>query len=103
MVNSASGLLACDDTVTPLRALIYLACSQRPDGGFPQNFWLDGTSYWSSVQLDEVAFPVMLAWRLWKADALGEFNPYPMVKNAAAFLIRQGPMTQQERWEENSG
>jgi len=45
----------------------------------------------------------MLAWRLWKADALGEFNPYPMVKNAAAFLIRQGPMTQQERWEENSG
>ncbi|MFQ6043106.1 MAG: glycoside hydrolase family 15 protein, partial [Candidatus Poribacteria bacterium] len=103
MVNSASGLLACDDTVTPLRALIYLACSQRPDGGFPQNFWLDGTSYWSGIQLDEVAFPVMLAWRLWKADALGEFNPYPMVKNAAAFLIRQGPMTQQERWEENSG
>jgi len=103
MANSASGLLACDDTVTPLRALIYLACSQRPDGGFPQNFWLDGTPYWGGIQLDEVAFPVMLAWRLWKANSLGSFDPYPMVKNAAAYLIRQGPMTQQERWEENSG
>ena len=118
MANSASGLLACNDTITPLRALIYLACSQRPDGGFPQNFWLDGAPYWSGIQLDEVAFPTMLAWRLWKADALfaslsslhktvnyksGDFDPYPMVKKAAAYLIRQGPMTQQERWEENSG
>jgi glucoamylase len=103
MVNSATGLLACGDTVTPQRALVYLACSQRPDGGFPQNFWLDGTPYWSGIQLDEVAFPVILAWRLWKAGALKEFNPYPMVKAAAGFLVRQGPMTQQDRWEENSG
>ncbi len=103
LVQSVTGLLACGDTVTPRRALVYLACSQRPDGGFPQNFWIDGTPYWGGIQLDEVAFPVLLAWRLWKAEALGEFDPYPMVKAAAAFLIRQGPMTQQERWEENSG
>jgi glucoamylase len=103
MVNSATGLLACGDMSTPGRALVYLACSQCEDGGFPQNFWIDGEPYWSGIQLDEVAFPVMLAWRLWKADALEEFDPYPMVKKAAAFLIRQGPMTQQERWEENSG
>jgi glucoamylase len=103
MVNSMTGLLACNDTVTPRRALIYLACSQRPDGGFPQNFWIDGTPYWGGIQLDEVAFPLMLAWRLWKIDALGDFDPYLMVKYAAAYLIRQGPVTQQERWEENSG
>ena len=103
MVNSVTALLACGDTITPRRALVYLACSQRPDGGFPQNFWIDGTPYWSGIQLDEVAFPVILAWRLWKADALGDFNPYPMVKAAATFLIRNGPMTHQERWEENSG
>lgn len=103
LVQSATGLLACGDKVTPRRALIYLACSQRPDGGFPQNFWIDGTPYWSGIQLDEVAFPIMLAWRLWKIDALDEFDPYPMVAAAAAYLIRQGPATQQERWEENSG
>lgn len=103
MVNSATGLLAGNDIETPRRALVYLAASQQRDGGFPQNFWLDGTPYWRGIQLDEVAFPILLAWRLWKAEALGEFDPYPMIKAAAAYLIRQGPMTGQERWEENSG
>lgn len=103
MVNSATGLLAGNDVETPRRALVYLACSQQRDGGFPQNFWIDGTPYWRGIQLDEVAFPIILAWRLWKAEALGEFDPYPMVTAAAAYLVRQGPMTQQERWEENSG
>lgn len=103
MVNSASALLASGDRVTPLRALVYLACSQQPDGGFPQNFWIDGTPYWKGIQLDEVAFPIMLAWRLWKADALEQFDPYPMVRSAAAYLIARAPVTQQERWEECSG
>ncbi|HVC91883.1 MAG TPA: glycoside hydrolase family 15 protein [Acidobacteriaceae bacterium] len=103
MVNSALGLMATGNTATPQRALVYLACSQRPDGGFPQNFWVDGTPYWTGIQLDEVAFPIILAWRLWKADALRDFDPYPMVHAAAGFLIRQGPATQQERWEEVSG
>jgi len=103
MVNSVTGLLAAGDTTTPLRALIYLACSQRDDGSFPQNFWVDGEPYWTGLQLDEIAFPVMLAWRLRKAGALANFDPYPMVKAAAAFLIDRGCVTPQERWEENSG
>jgi glucoamylase len=103
MVNSATALLACGDRFTPLRALVYLASSQQPDGGFPQNFWIDGTPYWKGVQLDEVAFPIILAWRLWKAGALEKFDPYPLVKAAARFLIERGAVTQQERWEESSG
>jgi len=101
--QSATGLLAAGDRATPGRALVYLACAQREDGGFPQNFWIDGTPYWGGIQLDEVSFPIIIAWRLWKANDLGDFDPYPMVKAAAAFLVRHGPMTQQERWEENSG
>ena len=66
MVNSALALLACDDKATPLRALVYLACSQQSDGGFAQNFWIDGGPYWQGIQLDEVAFPILLAWHLWK-------------------------------------
>jgi glucoamylase len=103
MVNSATALMATGDMVTPLRALVYLACSQQADGGFPQNFWLDGSPYWRAVQLDEVAFPIILAWRLWKAEALQEFDPYPMVRAAARFLVERGGVTQQERWEEVSG
>ena len=50
-----------------------------------------------------LAFPVMLASRLWKADGLVDFDPYPMVLAAARFLVRHSPITQQERWEESSG
>jgi glucoamylase len=103
MVNSALALLAAEDSKTPLRALVYLACCQQADGGFAQNFWIDGGAYWQGIQLDEVAFPILLAWHLWKRDALGDFDPHPMVRSAAAYLIRHGPATQQERWEENSG
>ena len=35
--------------------------------------------------------------------ALQDFDPYPMIAQAAAYLVRHGPVTQQERWEEVSG
>ena len=103
LVKSVTALLAVGDVNTPLRALIYLAVSQRQDGGFYQNFWIDGRPHWSGIQLDEVAFPVILAWRLWKLGALGHFDPYGMVRRACGFLIREGPVSAQDRWEEASG
>jgi glucoamylase len=103
MVNSATGLLAAGDTVTPLRALIYLAASQLADGGFYQNFWISGEPYWHGIQLDEVAYPIILAWRLHRMGGLADFDPFDMVKRAAGYLIRNGPATPQERWEEAAG
>jgi glucoamylase len=103
MVNTATGLLAAGNTESPLRALIYLAVSQHADGGFSQNFWIDGESYWRGIQLDEVAFPILLAWRLLRKGDLGNFDPNPMVMGAARYLILHGPATQQERWEETGG
>lgn len=103
MVNSASGLLAAGDVDTAGRALVYLAASQSPDGGFPQNFWIDGRPYWQGIQLDEVALPVLLAWRLNQEGVNSEFDYYPMVLRAAGYLVRHGPATQQERWEEAGG
>jgi glucoamylase len=103
LVQCATALLAAGDLITPLRALVYLAVSQRADGGFYQNFWIDGRPYWNGVQLDEVSFPVVLAWRLSAAGALGSFDPLAMVTAACGFLIREGPATVQERWEEAAG
>lgn len=103
MVNSAMALLAAGDTATPLRAFIYLAVAQHPDGGFAQNFWVNGEAYWTGIQLDEVAFPIMLAWRLHCEERLAETDPSNLVRLGAAYLIRNGPVTQQERWEEASG
>jgi glucoamylase len=104
LVQSATALLATGQVGTPLRALIWLAAIQRPDGSFPQNSWLDGTAYWSGLQLDEVAAPLLLAWRLWKGGHMsGLFDPKEMLLRAAAYLILQGPVTGQDRWEENAG
>ncbi|MFI5414996.1 MAG: glycoside hydrolase family 15 protein, partial [Candidatus Lutacidiplasmatales archaeon] len=103
LVEAAMGLLAAGDRMTPLRTLTYLAASQHADGGFPQNFWLDGAPYWTGRQLDEVAFPILLADRLRRDNALAEFDPYPMVLRAARYLVTQGPVTEEERWEEASG
>jgi len=104
LVQSATALLATGQTSTPVRALIWLAALQRADGSFPQNSWIDGTAYWSGLQLDEVAAPILLAWRLHQQETTLEcFDARLMIMRAAAYLILQGPVTSQERWEENAG
>jgi glucoamylase len=103
LCQSASAALACGIKGLPLRVLRYLAKIQFPDGGMPQNCWVDGRPYWTGIQLDEVAFPIMLAWRLYAEDLLDGFDPYPMVRAAASYIIRRGPASPQERWEEDAG
>ncbi len=103
MVETAMGLLAAGNTNAPLRALIYLTARQEEDGSFPQNFWVDGVAFWKGMQLDEVAFPVLLAWRLHQFRLLAEFSPRVMVTRAVGFLLHSGPVTGEERWEEASG
>lgn len=103
MVQTATALLACGQTESPLRALIWLACVQAGDGSLPQNSTIGGEAYWKGIQLDEVAVPILLAWRLQQADALRQFDPWTLVTRAARYLILHGPVTAQERWEENSG
>src|SRR6266513_2989155 len=96
LVHSAMALLATGQTSTPLRALIWLAAIQRTDGSFPQNSWIDGTAYWFGLQLDQIAFPILLAWWLHKRSALGLFHPRATIVRAAARLILQAPVTTQD-------
>lgn len=103
LYHIASARLALGDAAAARRTLDYLAAHQRPDGAWAQNFWVDGTPYWNGLQLDEVAFPVLLAWRLCESGALQGLDPWPMVRRAALFIAKYGPVTPQERWEENAG
>lgn len=57
MVQTATALLGCGQTESPLRALIWLASIQAADGGLPQNSSIMGEAYWKGIQLDEVAVP----------------------------------------------
>ena len=104
LVQSATALLASGQTGTPLRALIWLATIQRPDGSFPQNSWINGSAYWTGLQLDEIAAPILLAWRLHREGVgFDQFDPRVMLSRTVSYLILQGPVTAQDRWEENSG
>jgi glucoamylase len=102
-VQTATALLACGRTESPLRALVWLACIQKSDGSMPQNSSITGEPFWQGIQLDEVAVPILLAWRVRQAGALRQFDPWTLIARAAAFLILHGPVTAQERWEENAG
>ena len=104
MVETAMGLLAAGNTSAPLRALIYLAARQDEDGGFPQNFWVDGEAFRNGTQLDEIAFPVLLAWRLHQLQLLEQFDPSGDGQARRRFpSLISGPVTGEERWEEAGG
>ncbi len=103
MYNSATAIMACGNYDLPARTLIYLSVAQSEDGGFAQNFWINGEPYWKGMQLDETAFPIILAWRVIRENPSIRFDPTWMVRRAATFIMRNGPATQEERWEECSG
>lgn len=104
MSQSAMALLAAGDEDTALRGLMFLATSQSADGSFGQKFFIDGQPWLpSSAQLDEYSFPILLAYRLHLLKKLQGFDPKGMVLAVAAALVLSGPITQQERWEENQG
>lgn len=106
LVETASGFLAAGATGDAMRVLRYLETTQEADGHWPQNMWLDGRSYWGGLQMDEAAFPVLLVdlLRRQAPGALGDLKRWwPMAKKAVGFVARNGPVTQQDRWEEDAG
>ena len=98
-------LLAAGQIADARRMLAYLVATQQDDGGWTQNFFPDGRPYWSGVQLDEVALPVLLACKLAEEAGLGGFSApaATMVRKALGFIARSGPYSPQDRWEENAG
>jgi glucoamylase len=103
LVEAAGAMLATDNTDSARQTLFYLMCTQDADGHWPQNMWLSGAPYWPGVQADETAFPILLADSLRRRDALDGLVVWPMVRQAVRFLVGNGPVSQQDRWEENSG
>jgi glucoamylase len=104
----ATALIAEGDVAAAERALDFLFnFQQQPNGCFCQNSRLDGTPVFGSLQLDEVAFPIILAYQLGRKDATTWTQH---LKLAADFLVNfvssdgyLAPYTPEDRWEEQSG
>ena len=106
LVETAGALLAAGAVTDAARVLRYLEATQEAAGNWSQNMWLDGRPYWSGIQMDETAFPILLVdlMRRETPEALGKLERWwPMVRGAVSFIIRNGPVTQQDRWEEDAG
>ncbi len=103
LVQCATALLALGAEREARDTLAYLIATQKEDGSWNQNQWLDGTPYWEGIQLDEVAFPVLLAAALAERDALHGMKTDDMIRRALGFIVRSGPSSSQDRWEENAG
>ncbi|MBV8512004.1 MAG: glucan 1,4-alpha-glucosidase, partial [Xanthobacteraceae bacterium] len=106
LAETAGGLIAAGLRLPARVVVAYLAAVQEADGHWPQNMWLDGTPYWGGVQLDECAFPILvldLLLREKMLDAADADRFTEMVAKAAGFIVRNGPVTRQDRWEEDAG
>ena len=106
LVETAGGLLAAGARTEVRQVIGFLQGTQEADGHWPQNCWLDGTPYWGGVQLDETALPILLVDLALREGALAESEiagVWPMIRNAARYIVQSGPVTQQDRWEENGG
>ncbi len=100
MYEFSSALIVAGDTADPTRAVEWaFNTQQESDGHFPQNSYVNGTPYWNGIQMDEQAFPIILAWKLGLSDSA----TFAHIKSAANYIVSHGPSTGQDRWEENGG
>ena len=98
-----TGLVADGDLATARDATLFLFERQQlPDGSMPRNSLVNGKTAPDSfgTQLDECAYPILMAQQLGLTDAALYENH---IKPAANFLIAHGPAFGSERWEEQSG
>jgi glucoamylase len=103
LCESAGAFLAVGAIREALDTLRYLRATQLADGHWNQNQWLGGRPYWTGVQLDETAFPVLLAAQLEEHGALDGIEVGDMIRRALAFIVCNGPASDQDRWEEDAG
>ncbi|MBC3844250.1 glucoamylase [Streptacidiphilus sp. 4-A2] len=96
----ATSLMSAGDTADARDALAYLLKYEVTSSGYvKQNSWLNGTEEWGGQQLDEVADPIILAYQLGVTDP----TTWATLKEEAGYLVSNGPVTGEERWEEIGG
>lgn len=103
---SSGGFMELNAKDDVLRILNYLMTTQQPDGSWSQNMYLEGIPHWKGIQMDQVAFPLLLVGAAYEKGYISEERCkryWPVVKNALSFILQNGPYTMQDRWEEESG
>jgi len=103
LAQAAGGLIASGDVDHAKGTLLYLMSTQEEDGHWLQNMWLDGTPYWGGIQMDETAFPILVADHLTRIKALTGLDTWPTIRRAAGYLVRNGPVTHKTDGKKTAG
>jgi len=91
---------------TAIDQLEYIYEYQQDGRGFiPQNTYVNGITRWGGEQMDNISFPQVMAYHLYRRDVGFDDAGYDYenVRRSANYVARNGPSTVQERWEEEGG
>ena len=106
LVLSSGGFMELEAKDEVLRILNYVMTTQEEDGRWSQNMWLGGAPYWTGIQMDQVGLAILLVQACYEKGFVDEercHRYWPIIKKALQYLVTNGPRTDQDRWEEESG
>lgn len=106
LIETAGGFNALETKADVSRIVNYLMSTQNEDGSWPQNMWLQGEPNWDGLQMDQIALPILEILKGYLRNTMGinRMKRYwPLAKKAITFLLKNGPYTSQDRWEEEGG
>lgn len=104
---AGGALVAAGARAEALRVLHYLFATQEADGHWAQSMTIDGRPLWNSPQMDEPALAILYVDLLMREGLLDGGDDvdrlWPMVRRAAGFIVRSGPVLQGDRTDRDPG
>jgi glucoamylase len=99
LYHAATAQKLAGDDEAARRQVEYLWSVQKADGSFWQNTFVNRQEKWTTEQMDQVGLPIVLAWWL----GMTSDEDWRHVKRAADYIVANGPVSDNERWENQSG
>jgi len=91
LYHQATARLALGDLAAAARALAFCQQHQRADGAWPNELGVDGATRATSAP-SQVAYPILLAWRLREVVDPVASGAWAMARAAALYLARHRPL-----------
>jgi glucoamylase len=103
LYKSGKALLQLGDVDSALDTLRFMSRQEMSDGRIAQNTWVDGRPYWSAQQMDQEAYPLILAAQLKQVGVTFDAPLQAFLERRLAIVENSNGYSVQERWEEEGG
>ena len=103
LYKSGKAMLRLGDLETATNTLKFMMRQELPSGTMAQNTWVDARPYWVAQQMDQEAYPLILAAQLKDKGVIFDAKTEEFLNRRLAIVEKSSGYTVQERWEEESG